>query len=183
MNEQNQETKSSINGPVPCNAYTVRFLKGETTRSQSGLRMIRASAEIIMPDLVDDPFTPGQRLSVAGRRATMYMIIDPQSKVYDDWKDALGRLGLIENGELNEQEAVAKLCSGGLCAEVVLKSEPDYHYNIHPVTRRPVGEPIKNPRTGEPILKGHRIAMVSAADIQQAVETPDGLPAVPKGPF
>lgn len=162
---------SSGNCEVPPEVYTCVFVRGKLAESGKETKQINAEAEIIMPDLLQD--SNGNNVSVAGRKFTVYISIDPANRSYPAWHATLGKLGLLEEDlTIDSQRVLEAINSKTVFFTVILTSKEDL-FRRPPKPGQKEGDPILV--NGKPASRGWRIDFVSAEAIQGLAEVDQSI--------
>lgn len=163
-------------GEIPSEIYTARIIRGTDKKSDnSGSRMIEFECEILSPDQVPSQFTPNITCAVAGRKFSIYAIIDTASKAFKGGYDMLAKLMLLHpSGGISPSHAVNIANTGTVAFQVALASELEYHRKPK-MPGEKQGAVIMIPGTNTPFQRGWRVQLPGAEHILQRVALPEGF--------
>lgn len=155
--------RTSNNTDLPVQPYLCRVksarVKPSADPAKVGYKSIEVNYEIIAPDMVDDPHRPGNQVRAAGRQASFYIPVFAGMKNYESAFEFLGKLELLDpTGSFDEDTVVAQFNRGDVFFEAIVLCEQDK------ITRMENGKRVDviNPATGQPFIRGYRIALMNA---------------------
>jgi len=168
---------ATSSGEIPKNTYCVLLRDCIDGKSGADQRMLTFEFEILTPDQVPSQQVDGVICSVAGRKFSMYVVIDPASKGFASARATLAKLALLSpDGNIRPKAIIAAAKMRNRFFLMVLECEETFH-RLPKKPGQKEGEVMMF--NGQKLSRGFRPALPNAEDIICPCAAPEGYVAAP----